>query len=280
MQHRKIHILSLFFLLLTTFSNHTLAQTAATEHLAISETLDYYLHGGTQGDFSILKKAFHKDATMKFVGDDGYKSVNALEFFGNAMKDGKPDKPADRKTKIVSIDQNGPAATAILNIDYPDQSRFVDYMHLLKVDGKWKIISKIFYRIPNIEESEGELKALETEALSLLHRWKMAYINQDIAEVDRIIADDWYYVGHDRSKMSSKISTLEGFKNPTAKYLAVEFTEMETRVSKDQVIILGIEELTIEEKDGTINKAKLRFMDVFLKRDGVMQAILTHTSPL
>jgi hypothetical protein len=38
----------------------------------------------------------------------------------------------------------GDAATARVVLDYP-AVRFVDYMTLLKVDGKWRIINKSFF---------------------------------------------------------------------------------------------------------------------------------------
>ena len=79
---------------------------------------------------------------MKFVGDDGYREVNALEFFEKAMK---PGPKANRKTTITSITISGTAANARLEIAYPD-AILDDFMNLLKVDGEWKIVSKIFSR--------------------------------------------------------------------------------------------------------------------------------------
>ncbi len=118
------------------------AQSAAEEYPAIAETVNYYLEGGTNNDFETLKKAFHETATMRYITDDGYQDVNAVEFFGNVMK---PGPAQNRKTRIVSIDVAGHAAFAKLEIEYPTFS-FIDYMHLLKIDGDWKIVSKIFYR--------------------------------------------------------------------------------------------------------------------------------------
>lgn len=79
---------------------------------------------------------------MKFISKDGYKEVNALEFFKKVMK---PGPKQNRKTKIASIDITGNAAQAKLEIEY-ETFAFIDYMNLLKVDGEWKVVSKIFYR--------------------------------------------------------------------------------------------------------------------------------------
>ena len=113
----------------------------ATELQLIEKTLNYYLEGGTNNDFELLKQAFYPTATMKFVGEE-YKEVNAIEFFKNGIKSGPKQ---DRETRIVSVSITGNAASAQLEIAYPT-FMFIDYMNLLKIDGEWKIVSKIFYK--------------------------------------------------------------------------------------------------------------------------------------
>ncbi len=113
------------------------------DYSGIVTTLNYYLDGGTNNDFETLKLAFHEDASMQFINGDGeHVSVNALEFFGSRMQ---PGPKSDRLTRITSIEYNGNAASARIEIDY-ETFRFIDYMNLLKIDGEWKIVSKIFFR--------------------------------------------------------------------------------------------------------------------------------------
>ncbi|AXT59632.1 hypothetical protein D1816_04430 [Aquimarina sp. AD10] len=132
---------TIFTVLLFIFG--TIATYAQTpEHDQVKATVSYYLEGGTNNDFETLKKAFHKDATMKFISNAGYKEVNALEFFKKVIK---PGPKQNRKTKVVSIDVEGTSAQAKLRIDY-DTFAFIDFMNLLKIDGEWKIVNKIFYR--------------------------------------------------------------------------------------------------------------------------------------
>ncbi len=135
---KRIYLITL--LLLTT-STMVFSQNGADEE-AIRTTLNYYLEGGTNNDFETLKKAFHSTATMRYITNDGYKDVNALEFFGSRMK---PGPKQDRQTEIVYVDVMGNAAHAKLIIKYQDFA-FIDFMNLLKVDGEWKIVGKIFYR--------------------------------------------------------------------------------------------------------------------------------------
>ena len=112
-----------------------------SDYSLVEKTLNFYLEGGTNNDFETLKKAFHANASMKFIGEE-YKEVNAIEFFRKGMK---PGPKQDRETRIAYINIAGNAASARLEIDYPTFT-FIDYMNLLKIDGEWKIVSKIFFR--------------------------------------------------------------------------------------------------------------------------------------
>ena len=132
-----------YLIILLLFSVQTAVAQDANEFEAVTTTLNYYLDGGTNNDFNTLKQAFHPDASMQFITGEGeHQNVNALEFFGSRMK---PGPKSDRQTRITSIEINGTAASARIEIDY-ETFRFIDYMNLLKIDGEWKIVSKIFYR--------------------------------------------------------------------------------------------------------------------------------------
>ncbi len=113
-----------------------------SDYAQVEKTVSYYLDGGTNNDFETLKKAFHENATMKFIRNGEYNEVNALEFFKKAIK---PGPKQNRKTRIAYINATGDVASAKLEIDYETFS-FIDYMNLVKIDGEWKVVSKIFYR--------------------------------------------------------------------------------------------------------------------------------------
>lgn len=126
--------------LCVSLSTITFAQDS--DYAEVEQTVSYYLDGGTNNDFETLKKAFHPDASMKSIRGENYTEVNALEFFEKAIKTG----PKQNRTSIVEqINIAGNTANARLRIDYPN-FYFIDYMNLLKIDGEWKIVSKIFHR--------------------------------------------------------------------------------------------------------------------------------------
>ena len=138
-----------FYIILVLFLSTSLF-SQSSDYAEIETTLKYYLDGGTNNDFETLKKAFHETATMKFIGGEGYNEVNAIAFFQKGMK---PGPKQDRQTRISYINVAGTAANAQLEIEYPG-FMFIDYMNLLKIDGEWKIVSKIFFR--QVKTSDGD----------------------------------------------------------------------------------------------------------------------------
>ena len=130
-------------ILLTIGLLHTAhAQSNQNDFSSIRTALNYYLDGGTNNDFSILSKAFHETATMKYMAGDTYREVNALDFFKKGMKQGPAQ---DRKTSISSIEVIGNVAQARILIEY-DTFFFHDFMQLMLVEGEWKITAKTFYK--------------------------------------------------------------------------------------------------------------------------------------
>jgi hypothetical protein len=92
-----------------------------------------------------MRPAFHPGATIYgYVGPD---------LFGGPIQglfdwhDG--NGPAtDLEARIASVDVAGTVATVRVEIDNWTGHRFTDMFTLLKENGAWKIISKVFYLHP------------------------------------------------------------------------------------------------------------------------------------
>jgi len=118
--------------------NHTQAQT--TNIQSIENTINYYFDGMINHDAKSIEKAFLSSASMKWNENGKYMEVNAVEALSEYLNSNSPVKT---KTKIVAINIVGDAANAQLELEY-DTFYFVDFMHLLKIDGEWKIVSKTY----------------------------------------------------------------------------------------------------------------------------------------
>src|ERR1700750_2493942 len=109
----------------------------------IEQVIGFYERGGTLGMPDEAAKAFHPSAYMKFIRDGMLVDVPIANFFRDYIKTGVRQ---DRELYIDTIDVKGTAASAKVTIDYSTH-QFVDYFNLLKINGRWSIVSKIFHRI-------------------------------------------------------------------------------------------------------------------------------------
>lgn len=138
----KFTVVFCAFLLCVTWITSS-AQVSDEE--GVKQALMNYLDGGTYGDTVKPNKAFHLSASMKYIDNKTgeYKDVPIRDFLTRAK--GNAGKTSTRKTKIVYTHISGTAAHAQVEID-GGTYKFHDYMNLLKINGEWKIVSKIFWR--------------------------------------------------------------------------------------------------------------------------------------
>jgi len=115
----------------------------AAELAAIESTLADYLEGGKTGDIERLARAFHPAARLQFVRRGAYGEWSIDEHLASR----RPGKRSNHRTRVLSIDFAGNAAVAKLELDH-GTFKYVDYMSLLKVEGRWWVVNKIFHRIP------------------------------------------------------------------------------------------------------------------------------------
>ncbi len=120
----------------------TTATTNQTEHGAIAEAIQPYIDGGKSGKGDEMKPAFHEDATIfGFAGSDLFAGPIQLLF---AWVD--ENGPATGlKARIARVDVVDTVATVRLELDNWIGSRYTDMFTLLKVDGEWKIMNKVFH---------------------------------------------------------------------------------------------------------------------------------------
>ena len=117
------------------------AQEPAEEALA-RKPLESYMQGHATGDPAHIRAAFLPTARIDGLRDGKPVSRTAEEFASGFS--GKPaDDEALRKRRIDRIELHGNAGMAQVTLDYPTVT-FTDYFVLLKVDGEWKIASKVY----------------------------------------------------------------------------------------------------------------------------------------
>jgi len=117
--------------------------TYVHDYQAISEVLNKYIEGCKQAKSSIMKSAFHPQATMYSVDPDGKLTGGAIPIlFQGVDKDFRPSP--DATAAITRIEIVGTAANARIDANDMSGISFTDFFHLLKVDGQWTVVNKIF----------------------------------------------------------------------------------------------------------------------------------------
>ncbi len=109
---------------------------------AIVETVQHYIDGAKSGRGADMKPAFHKDATIfGYTGPDLFAGPIQQLFDWNDQ-----NGPATGlQARIASIDIIDTIATVRLELDNWTGYRFTDLFAMLKVDGEWKIMNKVFH---------------------------------------------------------------------------------------------------------------------------------------
>ena len=121
-----------------------MTQTACptTARDEITATIEHYVTGGLTGDSDRMRRAFHDEATIFGYFDDVLFAGPIEQLFAwNEQNGAAPGL----KARIASIDVQGSVATARVELDDWSGHRFTDLFTLLRVDGDWKIMNKVFH---------------------------------------------------------------------------------------------------------------------------------------
>ena len=133
--------IALALALLAAASVPAAAQSAADE-AAVRAAVDAYLHAHATGSAERLRPVFHPVANLFFVRADTLAQRSGAEYL--AGFDGTPAADeAQRRRWISMVDVTGDAAIARVVLDYPTVT-ITDYFQLLRVNGEWRIVNKIF----------------------------------------------------------------------------------------------------------------------------------------
>ena len=116
--------------------------TNTSERDAISATVQRYIDGARSGSSADMRPAFHADATIfGYAGADLFAGPIQQLFDWNDEN----GPAAELKARIASIDLIDTIATVRLELENWTGHQYTDLFTLLKVDGQWKIMNKVFH---------------------------------------------------------------------------------------------------------------------------------------
>lgn len=116
------------------------------EETAVRKTVEHYLHGLKYNDVESLKLAFYPEAKLWWIKRDKQLGQLTQEqwYKGFAASAGQEEKG---ELKITSVDVTGNAASVKVE-EFYEKTKYTDYLSLLKLEGGWKIVNKIYVAEP------------------------------------------------------------------------------------------------------------------------------------
>ena len=120
--------------------------TLTSEEAAARVPLEDYIKGHETGKGDFMRKAFYPEAKIMAFRDGKLVNLTVEEFASRFSGQPAADE-SQRRRRIESLEITGNAGFGKITLDYPTV-KFTDYMSLLKIDGTWKIINKVFYAEP------------------------------------------------------------------------------------------------------------------------------------
>ena len=118
----------------------------------------------------------------------------------------------------------------------------------------------------------------ERDVLGVLHDWLDALARNDLATVERIVADDYIITAAD-GKVMNKTADLAPLKSGEIKFTSAEASDVNVRVFGDAAVVTGMGKYVVIA-GGKTAEFRERFTDVYVKRRGRWQPVASHTTPI
>ena len=116
---------------------------------AITATINLYVDGLHSGNIETLKKAFHPKAMMYGISAKAVTIVEIDGLYGFVSANDPPSKTGEpHQCFITSIQYEGLAASVEMVEEAAYGSNYTNYFQLLKIDGRWMIVSKSYNSTP------------------------------------------------------------------------------------------------------------------------------------
>ena len=116
-----------------------------TELQSIKATVDLYIDGLQTGNVEMLRTAFHPKAMMYGANAKAITVVEIESLYGFVASNDPPSKTGEpRQCFITAINYAGNAASVEMVEESAYGNDYTNYFHLLKIDGRWLIVSKTY----------------------------------------------------------------------------------------------------------------------------------------
>lgn len=117
-----------------------------TETLLVKQVIQNYMDGTYQAEIEKLKSVFHPNAVMNgYLGPECVLATPAAFVEDIASAPSMASQGDQYQAEIESIRIEGNVAAVVVSeTGFRGSATLVDFFHLIKENGEWKVISKLF----------------------------------------------------------------------------------------------------------------------------------------
>lgn len=116
----------------------------ANDNKAILAVIDTYIEGLRTGRVDLLKKCFHKDAIMYGYSIQNKITEGSVQHLYDLIEKHGALAKVTSKNSVLHQTSNTASVLAELETTAPHENS-TDYLSLMKINGEWKIISKVYH---------------------------------------------------------------------------------------------------------------------------------------
>ena len=122
---------------------------------AIRDVAEKYAEGCQTGNIALLRSIFHPQAMMYGVSGDNVVMTPIEGLYAYIEANDPPQKTGEPHQSIVSaIRVEGNAATVETVQESAFGSDYTNFFQLLKIEGKWMIVSKSYNAVPTKKQEQ------------------------------------------------------------------------------------------------------------------------------
>jgi len=147
------------------------------------------------------------------------------------------------------------------------------YVYRRQPGGAWKMIMDIWSSDLPVVQTLSPGSADEQALLQIERDWMAAWLKQDTAVLDGILADG--FVENYQGKATAKKQYIADMKAGIYKLESAEVVDMRAVVFGDQAVVNGIS-VTKGTTRGKDDSGKRRWTDVYAKQDGRWRAVVSY----
>lgn len=156
-------------------------------------------------------------------------------------------------------------------VDGKEQTFYSRSIHFMeKRGGEWKVVSDAG-GAPL--DDAGQLLYMEME-------WSDADQRGDAAWFERNLAEDYYGVSSLTGKLNTKADDVADIKNRKDVFDSAVASDMQVRVDGNVGVVTGIYHLKGRDAKGQPIDRRIRYTDVYVKKDGRWQAVASQGTPI